>query len=1114
VTQRSDRPTFVDNRQQTLAEAIAAAVDYYHESHGSQPTLDVATGYFDPNGYAAVSGVLEDVSGVRLMLGAEPDQKDRTEWNAPGAARGATYDEERIDTALARLAENLREDRDLLGFSREVDDTLEQLLDFLAREDVTVRRYEDGFLHGKAYLFDGEAGVLAGSSNFTGAGLTSNLELNLGEYDPRVTGEVVDWFERLWRDAEPYDLASLYEDRFEAYDPYLIYLRILYARYGDRLEEEGPGGDGEIELTNFQQHGAQRALRFLEEHNGVIVGDEVGLGKTYIAGKLLEEYVENRRQHALVVAPAYLRDGMWRNVREEWGIRFDVLSYAQLRQEPKLDPERDTWAPEETNLAFAPDDYQLVVVDEGHAFRNPQTKQAKTLRRLLRGSPPKDLVLVTATPVNNSLWDLYYLLSYFIHNDAAFASDGIRSLRERFETAQSQNPAELSPDLLFDVLDQTTVRRTRRFVQNRYENSTLPDGSGGEILITFPDPDPQRVDYTFEETFGDNFFRSIQQGLGGKDDDDDPELELARYQPRTVLEGEEDRSELSLVGLLRTGLLKRFESSSYAFANTLERMIGQYKSALDILGRGYVPETNAIEEWSEAANDQAFEEAFERAEEDENGPLEPLSEDHDSGELWEQLQSDLVLLESWHDRATEITREDDEKLTTLRETLADIAAQARDEATSDADARQKRKVLIFSYYQDTVAWITEYLREATRTDDRLAPYSGRIAAVSGDGLDGEVSQTEAIQGFAPESTDAPAGTEDQFDVLVTTDVLGQGVNLQQARNVINYDLPWNPMRVVQRNGRIDRISSPHDTIHPHTFFPENRLDDFLELENRVRQKLTQAAQSVGLDNEVIPGMETQAQNFADREEQVEAMRQEDPGQYRDRHAEAAAFSGEEFRQLLRDGIERREDEIVSLPWGAGSGFRGETPGYVFCARVGDEEFLRFVPEDTADEEDIVTDSLACLRRAECAPQTERAMPSSLQTNVYDAWERARESIRAEWNGQTDPRDIEPDVPKILRQVSDHLTMNPPAGVDHGEVEDIIHSVQAPLGQRYQREFRDIYEDDSLSEQEKSAQLVEKTREIGLQPFEAPTALDPIDDSDIKLVCWLAIAPPVSSANEG
>jgi len=361
--------------------------------------------------------------------------------------------------------------------------------------------------------------------------------LNIGAYNPHVTGQVQDWFDDLWAESEQFDLAALYEERFEPYDPYLIYLRVLYERYGDELEEEKEE-DGGINLTNFQQDAVRRANRFLDKHGGVIVGDEVGLGKTYIAGELLRQYVQQNRQRALVVAPAYLRDGMWTQKESEWGVQYETVSYAELRRDTQLGGDLNV-------LNLEVDEYQLVVIDEAHAFRNPGTQQSHALRTLLRGDPPKDVVMLTATPVNNSLWDLYYLLNYFIKNDAAFANEGIRSLRERFKTAQSEDPADLSPDMLFDVLDETTVRRTRRFIKNHYENATMPDGEGGSVRVNFPDPNPKRVDYTFSETFGDAYFEDVARGLAAGDRDEG-ELTLARYRPSFYLEGEEDASEASL----------------------------------------------------------------------------------------------------------------------------------------------------------------------------------------------------------------------------------------------------------------------------------------------------------------------------------------------------------------------------------------------------------------------------------------------------------------------------------------------------------------------------------------------------------------------------------------
>ena len=179
---------------------------------------------------------------MRLLLGAEPTAPPKTPRRKPGDKRGPAYEAGRINAALQAVESGLREDRDILGFSLEVDETIQKLLEFLASDEIEVRRYSHGFLHGKAYLFsdhEGEGeGVVAGSSNLTPAGLTSNRELNLGHYEPRVVNQVAAWFEELWAESEDYDLAAIYAARFLPYDPYLIYLRVLYELYGDELRQE------------------------------------------------------------------------------------------------------------------------------------------------------------------------------------------------------------------------------------------------------------------------------------------------------------------------------------------------------------------------------------------------------------------------------------------------------------------------------------------------------------------------------------------------------------------------------------------------------------------------------------------------------------------------------------------------------------------------------------------------------------------------------------------------------------------------------------------------------------------------------------------------------------
>jgi superfamily II DNA or RNA helicase len=1109
--ERFERPQFVDNRGgNTLATAINTYLEGIDERLATEPDLDVVTGYFNPRGYFSVAEGLEHVDQVRLLIGAQPEFEGTERWRQPGEPLEEEYDRKRISEALQRLDENLEQDRNLLGFSRKMDEKLQELVEFLNSDRVAVRRHEDSFVHGKAYLFSDHEGVIAGSSNFTGAGLNSNLELNLGTYDPSITGEVHDWFDDLWSESEPFDLAGLYEERFEPYDPYLIYLRVLYERYGEGIEAEREE-DGGIGLTTFQEDGVRRANRFLDEHGGVIVADEVGLGKTYIAGELLHQYVHENRQRALVIAPAYLRDGMWNRKPSEWGIQFETISYAELRNDSQLGGDAN-------NLDLDVDEYQLVVVDEAHTFRNPSTQQADALRRLLRGDPPKDVVMLTATPVNNSLWDLYYELDYFIKNDAAFSHEGIRSLRERFKQAQAEDPSDLSPDMLFDVLDETTVRRTRRFIKNHYQNATMPDGEGGSIRINFPDQNPRRVDYDFAETFGDEYFADIERGLAAGDNDD-PELTLARYRPSYYLEGEEDASELSLVGLLRTGLLKRFESSSHAFANTLDRMIAQNRASLQLMDEGHFPDPDAIDEWMETDSDEAWEEILDEAE---GGHVPLAAAEADPNQLRADLEHDIEILERWRDGARAVTRDQDEKLHALRETLHGVVERAREDAEAEAvddehresAFRQNRKILLFSYYEDTVDWILDYLEEVVAEDDALSCYEGRIAGVSGDGSKRGITREQAVYGFAPNSSDAPPDTTDEFDILVTTDVLGQGVNLQEARTVINYDLPWNPMRVVQRNGRIDRVNSPHSEIYPISFFPEDRLDELLELEHRVRQKLTQAARAIGVDSEVIPDMETLEQNFSDKREDIESIENGETDLYERGGSNAAAYSGEEYRQELRKGLQSREEQILSLPWASGSGFEGEDPGYFFCARIGDEAFMRFVPreweqlEADDDEDDVlVQDTLTCLKRIGCTSETDRKLPDGTRGRVYDAWEQAREDIFQQWQEQTDPLNVQPDIRKLFLEVGQHLREHWPADMTQEKLQTTVAAVEAPWPRRYERELREIYEDESFGPVERSRKLVAKVEDLGLQPYEAPDPLPHLEArEEVKLVCWMAITP--------
>ena len=1137
------KPELATNRPgETVAEALSgfvthAATDFVGGAH-----VDIATAYFNLGGYALLAAALDQVTGARLLLGAEPTPPER---------RKRILGEESVDperAARSRLAIALRGhqqalavDRDLLGFTKETDSTSRRLVEWLRSGKVQVRRLEGRFLHGKAFLVsDRSHGVVAGSSNFTHAGLTSNLELNLGNYTPHVVNQVQEWFEELWEEAEEYDLAALFEARFDPHSPQLIYLRMLWELYAAEIQQESEAaGETQIHLTTFQRDGLWRARRILDRYNGVLIADEVGLGKTFLAGALIREATIDRRQRVLVIAPATLRDGPWRAFKHHFNLPMEIRSFDEMADDHRLNPLHAT----ATKLDCADiNDYAMVVIDEAHNLRNPGTQRAEALRLLMAGSPPKKLALLTATPVNNSLWDLYYQLGYFLHNDAVFAEVGIRSLREHFHRAMALDPDDLSPEHLFDVLDAVAVRRTRSFVKRFYPNDTVEIG-GKETTITFPTPRVRKITYDLDGVLP-GFFDRFQHALDPPPDtpaDDRGVLTLARYLPSLYrLDSQLDAHEAQLAGLLRSGLLKRFESSPHAFANTCETMAKTHDAFLSLLeNRGLVGSGDALVQLVAADSDEIDELAHHLSADSVH--TQDASEYHVE-KLAEHVWRDRALLLSFAAEARQVTRREDPTLAKLVDQLAEIASQAAAQGIGPQDTANRRKVLVFSYYADTVDWIFEHLLEVTSTDPRLAVYRGRIAALSGRGkLSGK---EEVLWGFAPLTTDAPAGRDhDLYDIVVTTDVLSEGVNLQQAGHIINYDLPWNPMRLVQRHGRIDRIGSYHHEVFLHCVFPDDRLDDLLGLEERLNRKIKQAAASVGvgwiMPGQVAPPVEI---TFTETRQEIERLRREEAHLFERGGTSRGALSGEEYRQELRQALEDSQlaAEIERLPWGSGSGMAarsGDRRGYVFCARVGDAPRPQFrfvespyptdkasqgqpwmpvetllgeeptIPNVAPDQGFIRVDdnTLACLDRTR--PFTGFDTPRTLEDDgiqgAFAAWEAARADIVKKWNFLSDKANLEPRVPPALRRAASVVRAHPPAGVTQERIDRAVDTLHAPYPERTIRRFRAaLVSSDDPTRQAQS--ILEAIDTLGLQPYIPPQPLPEITPNDVHLVCWLAL----------
>ncbi len=1099
------KPGIALNRPgRTVAAALNGFISHAAVGFVGGAGLDIATAYFNLGGYLQLAETLDRVRETRLLLGAEPEVTDhRRRRLGTESVQPARAARKRLAGALADHQGDLITDRDLTGFSEKTDDATRRLVGWLRSGRVEVRRLETRFLHGKAFLVgDNYHGVVAGSSNLTRAGLTSNAELNLGSYSPHVVAQVQEWFDELWDEATDYDLAALFEARFEPHPPYLIYLRMLWERYGAELVSEAEAeGAPRIQLTRFQTDGLWRARRLLAERHGVLIADEVGLGKTYLAGELIREAALDRRQRVLVVTPAALRDGPWRAFKAQFMLPMELVSYEGLMSDRRLNPDHADGYKLEAEI----NDYALVVVDEAHNLRNPSTRRAEALRRLLRGSPPKQLVLLTATPVNNSLWDLYHQLGYFIRDDSAFADAGIRSLRDHFSRAMALDPDDLTPKHLFDVLDAVAVRRTRSFIKTYYPNDTVNIG-GHERPITFPTPRVRKVSYSLDAVLP-GFFDRFEKAL---DPETDPEegdsLTLARYAPsRYRLDNEVETHEVQLAGLLRSGLLKRFESSPYAFARTCLRMAESHDGFLALLDQGRVASGQALADW--VATDSDDLEDFLAG----NKHLVDDTAAYRVEQLRRHAVQDRDLLRSFARTAGAVTRSEDPGLAAVVDQLAAIARSAREQGIGENDTRNRRKVLIFTYYADTVDWIFEHLLSVVKADPRLADYRRRIASLSGSTA--TAGQQRVVWGFAPLTTDAPEDAEeDLYDILVTTDVLAEGVNLQQAGQIINYDLPWNPMRLVQRHGRIDRIGALHDEVTIRCVFPDDRLDELLSLEERLRRKIKQASAAVGV-GEILPGQHRRDIDFTESRAEIERIRHEDATLFERGGTSRGALSGEEYRQELRRATSQGlQERIERLPWGSGSGMaipsaRAEAPGYVFCVRVADWERPLFRYVGPGDGGTPTAETLACLDRARPSDgfDTARVLDDNVYRLAFPAWETARADVVERWNHLADKANLEPSIPPTLSRAAEVVRTHPPPAMTQDQVEQAIDTIRAPYPPRTIRTFRAAMKtaEDPVAQAER---ILEVIADLGLAPYTPPKPLPEITADDVYLVCWLALVP--------
>ena len=1082
----TEKPEFIDNRSLTMADALRSLAA---RRGPDLAPLDVATAYLNLGGYEEIADMLESRTHLRLLLGAEP--RSAFDENDGGEIRGLG-----VRGGLDALEAGLSGDRDALPFDAATAESVLRLAAFLRRDTVAVRRFTERFLHAKVYVFRDEA-VLAGSHNLTRAGLRHNLEVSVANYSSSGCNRAGAWFDELWQDAEEYrerliEILAARETR--VWQPHDIYLRALLELYRDELallsddDDYTPGQPGAVSLAGFQRHGFQRARAIIERWDGVIVGDGVGLGKSFVGSALLDHYVKQEGLRALVLVPAALRDSFWRRHIDQLQIPATVLSYQELASEPQLG------GAGEPRLNVDKDAYRFVLVDEAHAFRNPGTDQYRALSRLMGGSRKK-LCLMTATPVNNGVFDLYHQIMLFARHTARFAAIGIPNLTEYFKTTTETATAESAA--MFGLMDAISVRRTRRFIKSHYSNDTI----NGEP-IRFPNPKLRTVRYDLD-AIHPGLFERIAAGVDA--------LTMARYRPDDYrLDGEVDTRARTLAGILRTQLLKRFESSVEAFRRTVDKLTDGNQRFLDALDRGQVLGSTVTDQDSDE-DDPALGVA--------EAGARPISE-YRAIELRRDVEADLAVLASFAAEVAAVRHDDDPKLAELARILTDDLGP--------------EKAIVFSLYADTIDWIEQAMRD-DETNGGTRFGTRRFVSITGTSTATAKQRLERVRQFCPRTTAEVYGAEpvapaDEKDLLLTTDVLAEGQNLQQARYIVNYDMPWNPMRLVQRNGRIDRIGSPYadQNVYLYNLFPAGDLDRILRLYETLLRKIGAANLTVGMESPVFEDVAAAERTFTGVAEQIRGIADEEIGVLDAAEAKLDAFSGEEFRMELRTALAaHRLAELDAIPHGAGSGFIDErlpadTTGVFFAVRLllgarsrpddrRDQRAWHYV--DLADPDHPLTDELEILDRVRCSPGAARILPDGSAPMLYDLWARVQAAIIDQHNQRLDPAVAAAQVPASHLWAIDLLAAQTNALVATGKPVDEIDAAAAalevdrgPAVQRMLNRPRQLAADGEMSAAEAAREVLEIVARQGLRPVEADEAgVVELTPERVRLVCYQVVA---------
>lgn len=906
--------------------------------------FDIATAFFSIQAFALVKDNIQGVKGFRLLLGRTPEIRSE-------------------DTLGNVLLKMIREEVEGFDLSKEKDNLVKEFINFLNKENVEVRLYDKEFLHGKAYIFDKL--VIVGSSNFTHSGLAHNTELNSVSLESEAEYVRKHWFERFWNEAIDFKaelIELLKASRFgtKEYTPYEVYIKSLFELQKEDIipedvmkKEEEFRPSSKVNLAEFQEDAVRRVFSRLKKYKACMVADSVGLGKTWIAKRIIEEFGFYKRKRFLVICPAQLRE-MWRDAVKDLILAESILSQEELASADFIKKAKKA-------IGRGLEEVSLIVIDESHNFRNPLSNRWENLFTLItdyiaKGKERPYIVFLTATPINNTIWDLYWqIMLLTLMDQRVFLREGISELFRFFKDIDKVG----DPTLLNDLMNEISIRRTRDYIKQNY-----PDAEINGEKIVFPERILENINYHLDEAY-QGLYSDISRTISEK-------LTMAyyrilEYKKTERLSKDEEMAlgrMIALEGIFRTILLKRLESSVEAFRKSVANHVKFLERLKDYLEKGKLLTKQTYYKYVSNLDEETAEEYFEE--------LEDINiEDYRKEELFNDIEKDVELFNEMGRKVGVIDPEADAKLKELKKRIIELS--------------EKGHVVIFTYYADTLDYIYQNISEDTLFSKiSIEKISGRVTSAR--------RRTEIVDDFMKGKT----------DVLMSTDVLSEGMNLQRAQYLINYDLHWNPTRMIQRAGRIDRIGSPFKEIYVYNFFPEEELEDLLRLVEILQNKIRNIDSSIGLDTTVL-GEEVNPKVFGI----IRRIQEKDETIFDDLEKEVFG-GGERFYQPLMDYLRAKTaKELEAIPLGIHSGLKRGIKGIFFYYKYGEDFHFWYLYNLLTGE--LIRNKTKILDYISCPPEETRVIPDFFE-KVYE--------INAE---------IVRDIEKTYKEVEQREAVDPTFG---------------------------------------------------------------------------------------